>query len=73
MRDMLKTKYGTPQTLLYFTSVTDAEEMAAEFARMTIINLYTTIEELRKALNVNVNADAFAVRIADALIDALEK
>lgn len=73
IRDMLKTKYGTPRTLLYFTSVTENEETSAEFARITLINLYSAIEELRATLTVNVNAEAFAVRIADVLCEALAK
>lgn len=73
IRDMLKTKYGTPRTLLYFTSLAENEDASAEFARLTLINLYTEIESLRAKLAVNVNAEAFSVRIADALSEALGK
>ena len=58
---------------VYFTSVTENEETSAEFARITLINLYSAIEELRATLTVNVNAEAFAVRIADVLCEALAK
>ena len=73
MRDMLKLKYGELENALFFTSVSEAEEQAAEFARSTLMNVYEESERLRAILTVNVNTDAFSVRIADVLSDAAKK
>lgn len=73
MRDMLKSKYGTAKHLLYFSSQTDAENFAAEFARSTLMNLYSAIEQQRASLSVNVNAEAFSVRVADILCETMRK
>lgn len=73
MRDMLKLKYGELSDTLFFTSLTEAEEASASYARSTLMNVYTESEALRAKLSVNVNVDAFSVRCADALIDAARK
>ncbi len=73
MRDMLKAKYGELSSTLYFTSIENAEELSAELARATLMNLYTASEMLRDKLSVNVNIDAFCVYCADVLSDAARK
>jgi len=73
MRDMLKLKYGSLSDTLYFSSLLEAEETSALFARSTLINVYTESEALRAKLNVNVNVDAFCARCADVLSDAARK
>ena len=73
MRDMLKIKYSSPSELLYFSTVAQTEDYSSMLAKTTIVELYSAIEELRAKLLVNVNTDAFAVRIADVLCDALKK
>jgi DNA polymerase-3 subunit delta' len=70
MRDMLKVKYGSLADTLYFPSVPQAEELSSEFARSTLMNIYTETESLRGKLGVNLNVDAFCVQCADILSDA---
>lgn len=73
MRDMLKLKYGSLDLPLYFTSLTDADEMSALFARSTLMSIYTQSEALRAKLSINVNIEAFSARCADLLTDAAAK
>ncbi len=71
VRDMLTVKYGANAEKLYFLSNVSAEDASAEFARITLVNIYSACEEMRKRLNVNVNAQLIALRCADALSDAV--
>ena len=72
-RDMLSVKYGVQCEMLYFSSGEAAEEHAASFARLTLMNLYHTAEKLTETLSeLNVNIQLFALKSADALTDALK-
>ncbi len=71
VRDMLTFKYGATAEKLYFLSDALAEDMSADFARSTLVNIYSVCEEMRKRLNVNVNAQLIALRCADALSNAV--
>ncbi len=71
VRDMLTVKYGANAEKLYFLSETVAEDMSAEFARSTLVNIHSACEEMIARLNVNVNAQLIALRCADALSDAV--
>ena len=73
IRDMLSVKYGAESEQTYFSSAEKAEECASSFARLTLINLYHTAKELMETVSeVNVNVQLFALKIADALTDALK-
>lgn len=73
LRDMLKTKYGELKSTLFFTSFEEAENLAIDFPRSTLMKLYDASEALRERLNINVNADAYCVYCADVLFDAVRK
>lgn len=73
VRDMLKCKYGAPKSLMYFFKLEDAELLSSEFARSTLISVFDCGEKIRECLTVNVNAQNFAVRVADMLSDAIKK
>ena len=50
-----------------------AEETAAAFARVTLINLLTVAQSLRETFDeIPVNVQLFALKSADALTDALK-
>jgi hypothetical protein len=70
---MLKCKYGAPKSLMYFFKLEDAELLSSEFARSTLISVFDCGEKIRECLTVNVNAQNFAVRVADMLSDAIKK
>lgn len=73
IRDMLSVKYGTNGEQLYFSSSEKAEDIAASFARQTLINLYHTAKELMETVSeINVNVQLFALKSASALTDALK-
>ncbi len=72
VRDMLSLKYCADAEKLYFLSEQTAEELASEFARSTLVNLFSASEEMRKRLNYNVNTQLIALRCADALADAVK-
>ncbi len=73
VRDMLSVKYGIECEPLYFSSTETAEDRAASFARLTLMNLYHTSERLTETLSeVIVNVQLFALKSADALTDALK-
>ncbi len=73
VRDMLSVKYGIDCEPLYFSDTVAAEDCAASFARLTLMNLYHTAESLSETLNeVIVNVQLFALKSADALTDALK-
>ncbi len=67
VRDMLTVKYGANAEKLYFLSDQAAEDASSDFARSTLVNIYSACMEMRKRLNVNVNAQLIAFRCADAL------
>lgn len=73
VRDMLAAKYGISTEPVFFSSRESAEEGSASFARLTLMALYDESARLADILgDVNVNAQLFAVRCADALADALK-
>ena len=72
-RDMLSVKYRVQCEPLYFSNTEAAEEWAASFAKLTLMNLYHTAESLSETLDeLNVNIQLFALKSADALTDALK-
>ena len=72
-RDMLSVKYGIDCEPLYFSLPEKAEEMAASFARVTLMNLFTVAQSLRETFDeIPVNVQLFALKSADALTDALK-
>ncbi len=72
VRDMLSVKYGANAEKLYFLSEQSADEMSANFARSTLVNIFSASEEMRKRLNYNVNAQLISLRCADSLADAVK-
>jgi hypothetical protein len=72
VRDMLAVKYGTDVTPIYFPDLQSVEEMAAEFPKITLVNIHSAAEKLKGFFEANVNVRLFAVRSADMLIEAIK-
>ena len=72
-RDMLTVKYGIDCEPLYFPDRERAEDTAASFARITLMNLLNVAQGMCETFDgIPVNIQLFALKCADALTDALK-
>lgn len=79
VRDMLTVKYGIEVSPVYFLNTEsdgrdylNAADCSSQFARDTLMKIYTCADKMREYLLANVNPQLFSLRCADMLSDAVK-